>query len=89
MAIGRPGDATSQQVFQALLPTGPTDGDSNILARIASATQLVQRVEATDTKDTLLRGYRGRYTINPRFRPALEHLVADDEELRRLMDALR
>ncbi len=83
------GDATSQQVFQALGPAGYSDGESNILARIASATQVIQRVEVSDTKQTLLLGYRGRYTINPRFRTALEHLVAKDEELRRLTSTLR
>jgi len=62
------GDATSPQVFQALGPAGYSDGDSNILARIASATQVIQRVEVSDTKQTLLLGYRGRYTINTRFR---------------------
>jgi hypothetical protein len=83
------GDATSQQVFQALLPTGPTDLDSNTLARIALATQLVHRVEASDSKETLLLGYRGRYTINARFRAALEQLVADDEDVRDVMSRLR
>lgn len=83
------GDATSQQVFQVLSPVGYGDGDSNILDRIASATQLVQRVEVSATKETLLLGYRGRYMVNPRFRVALEHLVAEDMELRRLISGLR
>jgi hypothetical protein len=77
------GDATEQELGAAIGPRGYSDGSGNLLARIASATQLVQRFEAADSKATILLGYRGRYTINPRFRAALERLVSEDTELRR------
>jgi hypothetical protein len=76
------GDSTEQQVFTALAPTGYGDGDRNVLARIASVTQLVQRVQREDTRETRLLGYTGPYTVNPTFRSALEQFVAEDEELR-------
>jgi hypothetical protein len=76
------GDATEQQVFTALAPIGYSDGERNVLARIASATQLVQRVQRDDTRETRLVGYTGPYTINPTFTAALKRLVANDQELR-------
>jgi hypothetical protein len=42
-----------------------------------------------DTTATRLLGYRGPYMVNPVFGPALQQLVGEDEELRRLMSTLR
>jgi hypothetical protein len=83
------GASTEQQVFAALAPIGYGDGEANVLARIAQVTQLVQRVQQEDTKATRLLGYSGAYMVNPVFGPALQQLVGEDEELRRLMSTLR
>ncbi|MBI3493809.1 MAG: hypothetical protein HY047_18835 [Acidobacteria bacterium] len=77
------GDMTGQQVFHYLIGKGePCDG-AEILGRIASCSNLVQRSQPEDTREVRLLGYSGTYTVNPRFRTALEQLVVEDPELRR------
>jgi hypothetical protein len=83
------GSATEQQVTLSLGPIGFADGDGNALARIAQATQLVQRVQQEDTKATRLLGYTGPFMLNPSFAEALRGLARQDEELQRLWESLR
>jgi hypothetical protein len=59
------GDSTEQQVFIALAPTGFASGEQNVLARLEAATQLVQRVEQVESRETRIFGYKGPYAISP------------------------
>jgi hypothetical protein len=77
------GDMTGEQAFHYLIGKGePCDG-ADLLGRIASCSNLVQRCQTEDTREVRLLGYTGPYTVNPRFRMALERLVLEDPELRR------
>lgn len=67
-------------MFHYLIGRGES-GEEGVLGRMASASNLVQRVHPEDTREVRLFGYRGPYTINPTFRSALERLVAEDPDL--------
>jgi hypothetical protein len=75
------GDSTEEQVRIGIAHIAAAE--PGLLQRMATGTQLVQPVQQSPTRETILHGYRGPYTVNPRFRGALERLVAEDTDLRR------
>lgn len=77
------GDMTDQQMLNHLLSRGEPYEQGTLERLTRATTPLIHRAQLDQTREAILFGYRGAYTVNPRFRPALEQIVASDPQLPR------
>jgi hypothetical protein len=74
------GDMTDQQMLNHLLSQGEPYDPGTLDRLYRMTTPLVHRAQPDQTREAILLGYRGTYTINPQFGAALEQNVASDPQ---------